>query len=478
MGNENSSQGTVIWACARNAPALAGAAHRALRCNCDTQPRDFHLNHCRNSTVVSTLLEVLSLPDPMAAEPFSFAVAHTAHGTAARAGTLLTPHGSVETPVFMPVGTQATVKAMSPEELRAGGAQIILANTYHLHLRPGSDIIAEAGGLHRFESWDRAMLTDSGGYQVFSLQDISKITDEGVSFQSHLDGSRHFFSPERAVEIQRALGADVIMAFDECPPSDAPAEQVAAAVERTVRWAVRCAEAHARLPFAHGYPQAMFPVVQGGTVRALRERCVSALVQLDAPGYAVGGCAVGEANEVMHDVVRSTAAMLPADRPRYLMGVGMPQDILECIDRGVDLFDCVLPTRCGRTGTAFTSRGRVNIRNAQYARDFGRGLDPDCRCPACTGFSRAYLRHLVMAGEILGIRLMTLHNTHFFLTLARTARQRILDGTFAEWKAHALSAMGPVRTGEPSPSSRATARARRAARRGDKPEEQNAERAG
>lgn len=375
--------------------------------------------------------------------PFEFQLHATCDS--ARAGTFHTAHGAIDTPAFMPVGTQATVKSMAPHELEGCGARMILANTYHLHLRPGSALIREAGGLHRFEHWDRAILTDSGGFQVFSLQDISKITDEGVKFQSHIDGSRHLFSPELVMHIQHELGADVIMAFDECPPSDAPPERIAAAVERTIAWARRCAQAHATTPLFHGYPQALFPVVQGGTLPALRDRCSAQLQQLDCPGYAIGGCAVGEANEVMYGVVEHTARTLPGGRPRYLMGVGMPQDILECIERGIDLFDCVLPTRCGRTGTAFTSRGKVNIRNACHSHDHDRGLDPDCACHTCRTFSRAYLRHLCMAGEILGIRAMTLHNVHFFVTLARTARERITDGTFAQWKAQTLATMGPIR---------------------------------
>ncbi len=365
---------------------------------------------------------------------------------AARAGTLHTPHGDIPTPVFMPVGTQATVKAMSPVDLHDCSCSIILANTYHLHLRPGSDLIREAGGLHRFETWDRAILTDSGGFQVFSLRDISKITDDGVLCRSHIDGARHFFSPETVMEIQHSLGADIIMAFDECPPSDSPEEQVAAAVERTIRWGRRCREAHERAPLCHGYPQALFPVVQGGTVSGLRERCARELVSLDCPGYAIGGLAVGETNAEMYRVSRLTAAMLPADKPRYLMGVGLPQDILECIAGGVDMFDCVMPTRNGRNGAAFTRRGKVNIRNAKHARDFGRGLDEHCTCYTCRHFSRAYLRHLCMAGEILGIHLMTLHNIHFFMDLVGEARARILDGTFEQWKQQTNTALGPMPT--------------------------------
>lgn len=375
-------------------------------------------------------------------DPFTFVL--EARDGAARTGMLHTPHGDIPTPVFMPVGTQATVKAMSPADLRDCSCSIILANTYHLHLRPGSDLIREAGGLHRFENWDRAILTDSGGFQVFSLRDISKITDDGVLFRSHIDGARHFFSPETVMEIQHSLGADIIMAFDECPPSDSPEEQVAAAVDRTIRWARRCREAHERAPLYHGYPQALFPVVQGGTVDVLRERCARELVSLDCPGYAIGGLAVGETNAEMYRVSRLTAAMLPEHKPRYLMGVGLPQDILECIAGGVDMFDCVMPTRNGRNGAAFTRHGKVNIRNAKHARDSGHGLDEHCGCYTCRNFSRAYLRHLCLAGEILGIHLMTLHNIHFFMDLVGEARARITEGTFEQWKTETVAALGPM----------------------------------
>jgi queuine tRNA-ribosyltransferase len=378
---------------------------------------------------------------------FSFALHHTDSHSKARAGSFITPHGVLNTPIFMPVGTQATVKALSPAELEECGSSIILANTYHLHLRPSDELIRDAGGLHKFENWNRAILTDSGGFQVFSLRDISKITEEGVSFQSHIDGSRHFFSPERAMEIQHNLGADIIMIFDECPPSDADPQAIAKAVERTLRWAVRCQDAHAKLPFHFGSPQALFGIVQGGTIRELREKCAREMVAMDFPGYALGGLAVGEAIENTYDVVGYSTDFLPVEKPRYLMGVGTPVDILECIERGIDMFDCVLPTRNARNGATFTSRGKVNVKNAKHTRDFSGALDPNCSCYTCQTFSMSYIRHLYMAGEILALRLLTLHNVHFYMQLVRDAREHILAGDFIEWKKSVLSRMN---AGDPS----------------------------
>lgn len=377
-------------------------------------------------------------------DAFRFTLQATDSATKARAATLQTPHGEVQTPRFMPVGTQATVKALSPADLTACGATIILANTYHLHLRPGSDTIRHAGGLHKFESWGGAMLTDSGGFQVFSLQDISKISDEGVCFQSHIDGQRHMFTPESVMDIQHQLGADIIMMFDHCPPSDAHPSVITAAVDRTLRWARRCVVAHEQAPLYHGYPQALFGIVQGGTIAELRQRCAQELVALDLPGYAIGGLAVGEPNQTMYEVVEMTTAWLPATKPRYLMGVGTPQDLLECIARGIDMFDCVMPTRNARNGSVFTWEGKLNLRNASHTRDFERPLAPGCSCYTCRNFSRGYLRHLVMAKEILGIQLMTLHNIHFFIEVTRMAREQILAGSFGAWKAAMLQRMGPV----------------------------------
>jgi queuine tRNA-ribosyltransferase len=366
--------------------------------------------------------------------PFDFVLEKNDSHCCARAGVLETPHGLLETPLFMPVGTQATVKALSPFELNECGCNCFLANAYHLHLRPGDKLIRGAGGLHKFASWHGAMLTDSGGYQVFSLRDISKITNDGVDFQSHIDGSKHFFSPEKVMEIEHNLGADITMAFDECPPAGAELPRIEAAVERSLRWAARCAEAHMRLPFNFGFPQALFGIVQGGTVEALRHRCVSELMVIDFPGYAIGGLAVGEDIAATYRIAAFTASMLPPHKPRYLMGVGTPLDILEGIERGIDMFDCVLPTRNARNGSAFTRNGKINIRNAGYMRDFDHPLDPACGCYTCKNFSLAYLHHLYMAGEILALRLLTLHNVHFYLELVGTARCKILSGDFVEWK--------------------------------------------
>ncbi|MCL2688297.1 MAG: tRNA guanosine(34) transglycosylase Tgt [Chitinispirillia bacterium] len=374
----------------------------------------------------------------------SFKLIKTDGSCSARAGELTTAHSTVNTPIFMPVGTQATVKAMSPLELNSCGCPIILGNTYHLHLRPGEDIIKEAGGLHKFESWDGSLLTDSGGFQVFSLRDISKITDDGVEFQSHIDGSRHFFSPEKVMEIEHDLGADIIMVFDECPPSDAEIAKVKAAVDRTLAWAQRCLDHHHKIGFHHGYPQYLFAIVQGGVAEALREQCARELTAMDFPGYAVGGLAVGETPDVMYKIAQFTASCLPQNKPRYLMGVGTPIDILECISAGIDMFDCVLPTRNARNGSAFTSKGKVNIRNAAYTRDFSHPLDENCSCYACANFSRAYIRHLYMAGEILAIRLMTLHNIHFYMELVRSARAHILGDTFNEWKKEMIAQMSSL----------------------------------
>lgn len=372
---------------------------------------------------------------------FSFSLITKDPSSKARAGVFQTPHGQIATPIFMPVGTQATVKALSPRDLEECGSRIILANTYHLHLRPTDELIRDAGGLHKFENWNGAILTDSGGFQVFSLRDISKITEEGVQFQSHIDGSMHFFSPEKVMEIEHNLGADIIMAFDECPPADAEISAIEKAVERTIRWTQRCAEKHSTLTFHFGYPQALFGIVQGGTIRELRERCARELLKLDLPGYALGGLAVGEKIETTYQVVDFSSDLLPVNKPRYLMGVGTPIDILECIERGIDMFDCVLPTRNARNGSAFTSHGKVNVKNAKHTRDFEGVLDDNCSCYTCKNFSMSYIRHLYMAGEILALHLLTLHNIHFYLNLVRTAREKILDGTFVNWKADTISKM-------------------------------------
>ena len=363
--------------------------------------------------------------------PFRFDLIRCDGQTSARAGQLHTPHGTVLTPVFAPVGTQATVKSVSPDELHGLGATLILANTYHLYLRPGADVIAELGGLHRFMGWDGPILTDSGGFQVFSLEHLRKVTEDGVVFRSHIDGSAHLFSPEKVIDIEEKLGADIIMCFDECAdPHDETYSR--RAMERTHRWAVRCREAHT-------HPgQALFGIVQGGVFADLRRQSAHFLTSLDFPGYAIGGLSVGETKEQMHSILEETVPLLPEDKPRYLMGVGSPEDLFEGIARGIDIFDCVLPTRIARNGALFTHTGRLNIRNAQFTRDT-RPIEEGCPCYTCSHFSRAYLRHLIMANEILGLRLTTLHNLHFLVNLACRIRDAILAGTFGDFKEQFIS---------------------------------------
>ena len=352
--------------------------------------------------------------------------------TSARRGIFHTAHGVVHTPVFMPVGTRATVKGVTPEELAALGAQVVLANTYHLFLRPGSDIIRDAGGLHAFMGWDRAILTDSGGFQVFSLADTLKLSDDGVEFRSILDGAKHFWTPEENMRVQQDLGADIAMQLDVCPPYPAERSVVEDAVRRSADWAARCRAAHTRPD------QALFGIVQGGVHADLRQESIARTVDVGFPGYGIGGYSVGEPHELMLESLAPVAAAMPADKPRYLMGVGNPTTILQAIALGVDMFDCVLPTRTARTGTAFSSTGRMNMRNAQYARDFGP-LDPDCTCSTCTGFTRAYIRHLVTSKEMLGSILLSLHNLHFLFEITARARLAIERGTYgaflAEWLA-------------------------------------------
>jgi queuine tRNA-ribosyltransferase len=353
---------------------------------------------------------------------------HVDAGTGARRGRLHTPHGTVETPVFMPVGTQATVKAVGQDDLRNLGAEILLGNTYHLMLRPGEALVAELGGLHRFMAWDRAILTDSGGFQVYSLAQNRKITEEGASFQSHLDGSRWLLTPERSVQIQEALGADILMAFDECPPSRSDRQYMEDSLARTTRWLQRCAAAWSR------GTSALFGIVQGGLDLELRRRHLAEVCAVDLPGYALGGYSVGERPEEMHASVAEVAPLMPRDRPRYLMGVGTPVDLVTAVGAGIDMFDCVLPTRCARNGLLFTHQGRLNLRNAVHARD-ERAPDPDCGCYTCRTHSRAYLRHLFAADELLALRLATLHNLHHYLDLMRGARVAIEEdgyGAFAD----------------------------------------------
>jgi queuine tRNA-ribosyltransferase len=369
--------------------------------------------------------------------------------TGARAGLLHTPHGIVETPVFMPVGTAGTVKGMTQAQLEELGVQILLANTYHLYLRPGHEIIRELGGLHRFMAWPRPILTDSGGFQVMSLKALGRVTEDGVWFKSHLDGSSHFLSPERAVEVQVALGADIIMTLDECVEYPASREALHRAVKLTGRWAGRAKQklsAISSQPSASQDPPSpqspapspqplapvLFGIVQGGVDKDLRRESAEGLLELDFEGYAVGGLSVGEPKAEMYEVAESTAQLLPRNRPRYLMGVGTPEDLVECVARGFDMFDCVMPTRNARNGGVFTSQGRVIIKNAKYARDESP-LDPACECPVCRRYSRSYIRHLFLAGEMLGAILSTQHNLHFYIDRMRKIRQSLLFGAFAEF---------------------------------------------
>ncbi len=362
--------------------------------------------------------------------------------TNARRGTLKTPHGEIDTPVFMPVGTAATVKAMRPEQVEELGAQIILSNTYHLYLRPGHDVIRQAGGLHKFMNWNKPILTDSGGFQVFSLGAMRKIKEEGVSFSSHIDGSKHMISPEKSMEIQHSLGSDIIMAFDECTPYPADRDYVKNSLERTTRWLERCKKYHdayaaelggeSPVP-GEGLNQSLFGIMQGGMYADLRRQSAEQIVEMDLPGYAIGGLSVGEPKELMCEVLDECVEYLPKEKPRYLMGVGSPDYLFEGVERGVDMFDCVLPTRIARHGMAMTSHGRVNIKNAKYERDFSP-LDPECDCYTCKNYSRAYLRHLFKANEILSSMLMTNHNLHFLVTTMTNIRKAIDEDRFPEYK--------------------------------------------
>ncbi|MBC2577761.1 tRNA guanosine(34) transglycosylase Tgt [Peptostreptococcus russellii] len=346
----------------------------------------------------------------------------------ARLGRLHTPHGVIDTPIFMPVGTQATVKSMTPEELKEIDAQIILSNTYHLYLRPGHELIKKAGGLHNFMHWDRPILTDSGGFQVFSLGPLRKITEEGVEFRSHIDGSKHMLSPEKAMEIQNALGSDIMMAFDECAPYPADREYVKKSLERTTRWLQRCKDAHKNTE-----NQALFGIVQGGMYKDLREQSAKEITAIDLPGYAIGGLSVGEPKELMYEVLDYTVGLLPENKPRYLMGVGTPDILIEAAIRGIDMCDCVLPTRIARNGTAMTSQGKVVVRNATYAEDFTT-LDPECDCYTCRNYTKAYIRHLIKANEILGARLLSIHNLRFLLKLMEDVRQAIMDDRLLDFR--------------------------------------------
>ena len=378
----------------------------------------------------------------------SFEFTIEARSGAARAGVFRTPHGPIETPAFMAVGTLATVKALDPLELRAMGAQMILSNAYHLHLRPGDELVRDLGGLHRFMGWDGPILTDSGGFQVFSLESLRTVTEDGVQFRSHIDGSKRHFTPESVMRIEHNLGADVIMQFDHVVPGQSERGLARDAMERSVRWLARCLAEHGRLGAER---QALFPVVQGGIHRELRQEAARMVADMhDWIGYGIGGLSVGEAKPDMYAMLEVMDGALPRERPRYLMGVGFPEDLVEGVRRGVDLFDCVAPTRMGRNGTAMTSTGRLNVRNASLRAD-PRPLDEHCPCSTCARFSRAYLRHLFVADEILGLRLLSLHNVHFLVDLMRTARSAVRDGTFDAWATDWLDRYHSRPVSAPSP---------------------------
>jgi len=370
-----------------------------------------------------------------------FHIIHTCPETKARAGELLTPHGSIPTPVFLPVGSQGAVKTLTPEEVKALGINMVLANTYHLYLRPGIGVIEKLGGLHNFMGWDGAILTDSGGYQVFSLAPLRKVSDEGVTFRSHIDGSRHHLTPELAVQYQESLGADIIMVLDECPAHDDSLDKVKKATERTHRWAERCLKAQKRSD------QALYAIVQGGVFPELRRQSAEYLTSLDFPGYAIGGLSLGEPKKITLSMIEETVALLPEAKPRYLMGVGSPEDIVEAVTRGCDIFDSALPTRVARNGALFTWQGRVNITNAAYA-DMEQPLVAGCNCYSCRHFSAAYLHHLFNAGELLAYRLATIHNLSFISELMEKIRGAIEDGTFASFQKDFLASYRP--TDEPT----------------------------
>jgi queuine tRNA-ribosyltransferase len=363
----------------------------------------------------------------------NFELLSVSNHSGARAGVLTTDHGKIETPIFMPVGTAGTVKGIHTRDLKDDiQAQIILGNTYHLYLRPGIDVIEKAGGLHKFNMWDKPLLTDSGGFQVFSLGDIRKLSEAGAKFQSHIDGSYHQFTPEGVIDIQRSIGADIIMAFDECTPGDADYDYAKKSMELTHRWLDRCFEQFNKTEPKYGYQQSLFPIVQGSTFAGLRKLAVAQVKTIDADGYAIGGLSVGEKEEVMYEMTEVVTADLPVNKPRYLMGVGTPENILESIDRGVDMFDCVMPSRNGRNGMLFTSEGKINIRNKKWENDHSP-ID-ETGISFVDSYSKAYLRHLVISNEMLGAQIATQHNLAFYLWLVKTARQKIIDGSFSTWK--------------------------------------------
>lgn len=364
----------------------------------------------------------------------NFSVIHKDRNSKARAGYFQTDHGIVETPAFIPVGTQGTVKAVNQNLLQEEiNAQILLANTYHLYLRPGTDTLEKAGGLHKFMSWNKSILTDSGGYQVYSLSALRKLKEDGVEFRSHLDGSTHFFSPEKVIQIQRSIGSDIMMVLDECTPYPCDYDYAKKSTELTSRWAVLNKEVFYKTKPLYGYGQFLFGIIQGSTYKDLREISANDLRKLDFDGYAIGGLAVGEPAEVMYDITDFTTDFMPEEKPRYLMGVGRPENILESVERGIDMFDCVMPTRNARHGVLFTSEGVMTLTNAKYKEDFEK-IDSACECYTCKNYSRAYLRHLFSAGELLALELASIHNLHFYISLISEARKRILDNTFNEWK--------------------------------------------
>jgi queuine tRNA-ribosyltransferase len=362
-----------------------------------------------------------------------FRLEHTSTNSKARAGVIHTSHGDIRTPMFIPVGTQGSVKAIEQRELDEIGAQIILANSYHLYLRPGIDLLKEFGGIHNFINWNKPILTDSGGFQIYSLSELRKIKKEGVEFRSHLDGSTHFFTPEKVIEIQRAIGSDIMMIFDECVSLPSPRDYIKDSIELTTRWAVAARESIDRILKFYDHDQFAFGIIQGGTFKDLREKSANEITAIDFDGYAIGGLAVGETTEEMYDITDFISDLMPVNKPRYLMGVGRPENILEAIHRGIDMFDCVIPTRNGRNAYLFTNLGVISIRNNRYKMDH-EPIDPTCDCYSCRNFSRAYLRHLFNAKEILALQLATIHNLRFYLNLVSEAREMILQDKFLEWK--------------------------------------------
>jgi queuine tRNA-ribosyltransferase len=358
----------------------------------------------------------------------------------ARVCSLETDYGIIETPVFMPVGTQGTVKAVTQETLGKIGAQIVLSNTYHLYLRPGTEVLEKAGGLHRFMNWQKPILTDSGGFQVFSLSELRKVKPDGVEFRSHLDGSTHFFTPEKVVGIQRSIGSDIMMVLDECTPYPCEYDYAAASVKLTSDWAVKGKEAFEKSESLYNNKQFLFGIIQGSVYEDLREKSAKELIEMNFDGYAIGGLAVGEPVDKMYEIVDFTTSLMPEDKPRYLMGVGRPENLLDAIERGIDMFDCVMPTRNGRNAYLFTSSGVLSMRNAKYKDDF-TSIDEECKCYTCRNFSKAYLRHLFIAGEILALELASIHNLSFYFNLMKTAGEKIRSGDFSEWKKEVINSI-------------------------------------